>query len=96
MNNVKKIRAKWANKELCVGTNVNFTDASVSEFFGKAGYDIVWIDLEHSAMSVDDALNHVRAAHGSGAAALSGCRPTTPCSLSRSSSSIPQGSSFPA
>ena len=70
MNNVEKIKEKWARKELCIGTNVAFTDAAVSELFGEAGFDFVWIDLEHSAMSVDQALNHVRAARGAGIAAF--------------------------
>ena len=70
MNNVERIKEKWERKELCIGTNVAFTDAAVSELFGEAGYDFVWIDLEHSAMSVDQALNHVRAARGAGVAAF--------------------------
>ena len=70
MNYVEKIREKWARGELCVGTNAALTDAAVSELFGEAGYDFVWIDCEHSAMSLADALNHVRAARGAGAAAF--------------------------
>jgi len=51
MNNVEKIREKWARGELCVGTNVTFTDSTVIELFGEAGFDIVWIDMEHSSMT---------------------------------------------
>jgi 2-keto-3-deoxy-L-rhamnonate aldolase RhmA len=68
MNHVERIREKWRRKELCIGTCAAFTDAAVSELFGEAGYDFVWIDLEHSAMGVADALNHLRAARGAGAA----------------------------
>ena len=68
MNNLEKIKSKWARGEWCLATVSNFTDAAVSELFGMAGYDIVWIDMEHSAMSTADALNHVRAASGAGAA----------------------------
>ena len=70
MNHVEKIKEKWARKELCIGACVAFTDAAVSELYGEAGYDFVWIDLEHSAMSLENALNHVRAARGAGAAAF--------------------------
>jgi len=70
MNHVDRIREKWDRGELCIGTNVALTDATVSELFGEAGYDFVWIDCEHSAMSLSDALNHVRAARGAGAAAF--------------------------
>jgi 2-keto-3-deoxy-L-rhamnonate aldolase RhmA len=68
MNNVEKIREKWARGQLCVGTNVTFTDSTVIELFGEAGFDIVWIDMEHSSMSVDHALNHVRTCRGVGLA----------------------------
>ncbi len=70
MNHVERIRRKWAQGELCVGTVVALTDATVSELFGEAGYDFVWLDCEHSAMSLSDVLNHVRAARGAGAAAF--------------------------
>ena len=64
MNHVERIRRKWAQGELCVGTVVALTDATVSELFGEAGYDFVWLDCEHSAMSLSDVLNHVRALGG--------------------------------
>ena len=70
MNHVEKIRKKWAQGELCVGANVALTDPAVSELYGEAGYDFVWIDCEHSAMSLSDALGHVRAARGAGAGAF--------------------------
>ena len=68
-----------------MGTVVALTDATASELFGEAGYDFVWIDCElfgeagydfvridceHSAMCLAEALNHVRAARGAGAAAF--------------------------
>ena len=64
MNNADKIKEKWSRGELCVGTVVQFMDPAVTELYGEAGFDFVWIDLEHSAMSVSDALGHVRAARG--------------------------------
>ncbi len=70
MNHVEKLRSKWERGELCFGTNVALIDAAVSELIGEIGYDLVWIDMEHSAMSLADALNHVRAARGAGAAAF--------------------------
>jgi 2-keto-3-deoxy-L-rhamnonate aldolase RhmA len=70
MNHIEKIREKWNRGELCIGANISMTDATVSEIYGEAGYDFVWLDCEHAAMSVADALNHVRAARGAGAAAF--------------------------
>ena len=70
MNNADKIREMWSRGELCVGTNVQLLDPAVTELLGEAGFDFVWIDLEHSAMSVSDALGHVRAARGADMAAF--------------------------
>jgi 2-keto-3-deoxy-L-rhamnonate aldolase RhmA len=66
MNNIEKLQEKWARGELCVGTNVTFTDATVTELSGEAGFDLVWIECEHSAMGLSDALEHVRAARAAG------------------------------
>ena len=51
MNQIEKIRDQWKRGELSLGTAVALTDAAVSELFGEAGYDFVWIDCEHSALS---------------------------------------------
>ena len=70
MNKIEKIRDQWQRGELSLGTAVSLTDAAVSELFGEAGYDFVWIDCEHSAISLSQALDHIRAARGAGAAAF--------------------------
>ena len=70
MNKIEKIRDQWQQGELSLGTAVSLTDAAVSELFGEAGYDFVWIDCEHSAISLSQALDHIRAARGAGAAAF--------------------------
>ena len=64
MNHAEKIKEQWRRGELSIGTAVSLTDAAVRELLGEAGYDFVWIDCEHSAMTPPDALNHVRAARG--------------------------------
>lgn len=70
MNQIEKIRDQWKRGELSLGTAVALTDAAVSELFGEAGYDFVWIDCEHSALSLSQAQDHIRAARGAGAAAF--------------------------
>ena len=69
MNNVERIKGKWARGKVCVGTAVTLTDSTVVELLGEAGFDFVWIDMEHSAMTIADASAHVRAARASGTAA---------------------------
>lgn len=68
MNHTPRIRDKWANRQLCIGTTATLSDPTVSELIGEAGFDFVWIDMEHSAMTLADAAHHVRAARASGAA----------------------------
>lgn len=68
VNQIEIIRDKWARREICIGTNVALADSTVIELFGEVGFDIVWIDMEHSSMSLDDALNHVRTCRGVGMA----------------------------
>jgi len=36
MNHVERIREKWARGELCVGTNVALTDATVEKVYRAA------------------------------------------------------------
>ncbi len=68
VNHLDKIRDKWSRGEVCIGTNVSLTDSTVIEIMGEAGFDIVWIDMEHSAMTPEHALNHVRTCRGVGLA----------------------------
>ncbi len=69
MNHTTCIREKWSKGQLCVGTQITLAEATVSELYGEAGFDFVWIDMEHSAMTIVDAAAHVRAARASGTAA---------------------------
>jgi 2-dehydro-3-deoxyglucarate aldolase/4-hydroxy-2-oxoheptanedioate aldolase len=68
MNNLDQFLAKIAAGQICFGSGITFGDASVSELLAEVGYDFVWIDLEHSALSLESALNHVMVLRGSGTA----------------------------
>lgn len=61
INHADRIRGKWQRGELCVGSNVHLSDAAVSELYGEVGFDIAWIDMEHSPMTIADTLAHIRA-----------------------------------
>ena len=52
-------------KKLC-GTLVSLTDPALSEILANAGYDYIWIDMEHTAISFKDALCHMNAARAYG------------------------------
>lgn len=70
MTGMEKIRKKLADDELCVGTHVKWRDSSISESLSIGGFDYMWIDGEHGILSLDDTLNHIRAAQANGAAAF--------------------------
>ena len=52
------------------GTLVSLTDPCLCEIMGNAGYDCVWIDMEHTYMSYRDVLCHINAASSSGIASV--------------------------
>ncbi|MGY8827633.1 MAG: HpcH/HpaI aldolase family protein [Candidatus Latescibacterota bacterium] len=68
INNIDKFRAKMARGEVCIGTNVSFTDPAISELFGDAGCDFTWIDMEHCPIDISTTLGHVMAVRGTNAA----------------------------
>ena len=88
MNHTPRIREKWSKGQLCVGTAASLADAAVSELYGEAGFDFVWIDMEHSAMTIVDAAAHVRAAQASGAASWIRVPSNDPVVSNRSSNCI--------
>lgn len=68
LSNLEKLEAKLDRGELCLGSIVTLSDPVISELVGEAGYDFGWIDMEHSALSLQTVLNHVIAMRGTGAA----------------------------
>ena len=64
------LREKLTRGEHIFGTLVCLTDPCLCEIMGRAGYDCVWIDTEHSYMSNCDVLCHLNAARSTGMASL--------------------------
>ena len=48
------------------GTHVNLTDPIVTEIFASLGYDFVWVDMEHTALSCEQVYHHLLAARTNG------------------------------
>jgi 2-keto-3-deoxy-L-rhamnonate aldolase RhmA len=67
---INKIQEKIDKNELIVGANVLFSDSDISELFGFAGCDYVWIDMEHAPLTYKDVEQHIIAAHAGNAAAF--------------------------
>lgn len=55
------LRKKTAENRRLYGTLVSLTDPCLCEIMGRAGYDMVWIDMEHTYMSYRDVLCHINA-----------------------------------
>ncbi|MFA9478857.1 HpcH/HpaI aldolase/citrate lyase family protein [Phycisphaerales bacterium AB-hyl4] len=53
---------KWAQGLPCLGVAVHSTDASIYELVSLMGFDVIWMDLEHHAHSVQTAEGLMRAA----------------------------------
>lgn len=67
---MSSLRQKIENGEKLLGTLVALTDPSVTEIFGNVGFDYIWIDTEHTAMSYKDVLCHLNAARSTGTPAI--------------------------
>ncbi len=50
------LREKINNKEKMIGTHTYLTDVTVAKIIGMAGYDYIWVDLEHSYKSIENVL----------------------------------------
>lgn len=68
LNSLETFRSKIARGETALGCVITMLDPSVSELAAAAGFDFVWIDLEHSPLTIVDAMHHVMAVRGSGCA----------------------------
>lgn len=70
MRYVNNLREKIARGELNFGTHCSCTDLAFYEMCGQMGYDYVWIDAEHGAMTNPMIINGILATNAGGAAAV--------------------------
>ncbi len=64
ISNLEKFKRKIGADQTAYGCHVSSHDSSVSELVADAGYDFVWLDMEHAAMTMVDAMHHVVATRG--------------------------------
>lgn len=60
------LKQKIKNHEKTSGMIVNLNDVVSSRIAGMAGYDYIWIDLEHSPISMEKLQSHIIAIHAGG------------------------------
>jgi 2-keto-3-deoxy-L-rhamnonate aldolase RhmA len=70
VESANRFREKIGSGGVCLGAAVSFSDPTASEILCGAGLDFLWIDMEHSALSLDAVQEHIMAAELHGAAAL--------------------------
>src|SRR5437870_5642771 len=57
-------REKLQRGELCLGVGITFADPTVTEALCNS-FDFLWIDMEHSALSLETVQGHIMATKGS-------------------------------
>ncbi len=65
-----RIKEKFANKEMVIGSHVGFREACFTELLGDVGFDFIWIDAEHGPLDRSEILDHIIAARAAGAASV--------------------------
>ncbi|MBQ7839487.1 MAG: aldolase [Lachnospiraceae bacterium] len=66
----KTLREKIKNHEKTIGMHVYLNDVTSARIAGLAGYDFVWIDLEHSNLSLELLPGHIIALQAGGTAVI--------------------------
>ncbi len=74
--NIHKFRDKMRAGRVCLGTGISFTDPAASEALCES-VDFLWIDLEHSPISLESLQAHLMAARAGGAPAIDAAFPAT-------------------
>jgi 2-keto-3-deoxy-L-rhamnonate aldolase RhmA len=64
MENAARFQEKLKRGQVCLGTGISFSDATVTEALSGV-LDFVWIDMEHSPLSLAAVQAHVMATKGS-------------------------------
>lgn len=66
---LRTFRQQLDSGKTCIGCGISTTDPSITESIGEL-YDFLWIDLEHSALTVESMQSHLIAARATATPAL--------------------------
>jgi len=69
-NYLNKIKNKIKEKKVAIGTHISLKENTITEMMGDAGFDFVWIDMEHSAIDKELVQDHLIACRASGMASF--------------------------
>ncbi len=65
IGHIESFRRKLQSNKLCLGSAVTFTDPAVTEAMAGS-VDFMWIDLEHTALTIESMVGHLIAARAGG------------------------------
>lgn len=63
-------RDKVRNREKTIGMHINLMDTCAAKIAGTLGFDFVWVDMEHSYLSLEQLQNHLMVLQALGTAAI--------------------------
>ena len=67
---MSKLSEKLKSGQTAIGSHVSLTDSTVTEILGDVGFDYLWIDTEHTSISLESLRNHLVAARACGVSAI--------------------------
>lgn len=67
---MNKLREKWHSGQTALGTHVSLNNPVITELLGSCGFDYIWIDTEHTTVTLEQLQLHMIAARAAGAAAV--------------------------
>lgn len=67
---MSKLKELLKSGQMALGTHVSLTDSVLTEAIGLTGYDYIWIDTEHTAISLETLERHLIAARAAGVSAI--------------------------
>ena len=66
MNCIGKLEEKVKNGKVAVGTYIALGEGTTTEILGNAGFDFLWVDMEHTQIDKSRLLSHIIGAQAAG------------------------------
>ena len=67
---MNKLKEKLTHGEMALGTHIQLNDSNMTEIIAGLGFDYLWIDTEHTSISLKEVENHLMAARLAGVPAI--------------------------
>lgn len=64
------LKEKILQRKKMIGMHINLNDIAIARIAGLAGYDYIWLDLEHSYLSLENLMSYIFAIKETGTAVI--------------------------